>query len=196
MNRSATRSALQATAVHEAGHAIVGWVVGRQALTQISIEPDEAEGTLGHVTRRRMYRKAALRLELGGDDILPVVLPLVQACFAGVIAERRVGRRHNWAGARTDLSSAADLVARLGGSARATAALSKWQWIETEERVSFWFPAIEELAERLIESRTLTGRDAREAILTIMRTGAGAPPALRRSIDASDAEEPSSGVGR
>ena len=64
--RSHSEKALSATAHHEAGHAVVGSAAGmRQRLLLVSIVPDEAEGTLGHVRRGAAPRVPDYELQDG-----------------------------------------------------------------------------------------------------------------------------------
>jgi hypothetical protein len=159
---------LKAIAHHEAGHAVIGWMRGATALMEISIVPDDVEGTLGHVRRRHMTAAKIRRIEAGEPrDARRLVEPLLQSFYAGVVAEKRLGGRPDWAGATRDTQEAARLVTAVTGSAREAKAYSDWQLIATEDAVGLWWTQIETLASVLLDHPTLRATEARKIVGTL-----------------------------
>lgn len=166
-----------ATAYHEAGHAVVGvWEGVPARLVQVSIVPDPAAGTLGHVRRGKWPR--VRDIELGADgkprpfyrDFSPDVdherlverqlRPRVLEAFAGILAEKRFsGRNHNWAGASSDLRMAANFIGYLTGSPRQAQKLSDYLWVVADDAVRIHWSEIIELAGALLARRTMTGSE-------------------------------------
>lgn len=177
MNRNDRREL--ATAYHEAGHAVVGIGEGvPNRLLQVSIVPDPAEGTLGHVARGAHPR--VLDVELGSDGrprrfyrpfdptyddgrlVERRLKPRVVELFAGVLAEKQfTGRRHNWLGASHDLAMAADFILYMTGSERQAQKLSDYLWIVAEDAVDSAWTDIEPLAQELLERKTMPGAAVR-----------------------------------
>jgi hypothetical protein len=166
-----------ATAYHEAGHAVVGLRVGVPTrLIQVSIVPDDAAGTLGHV-RRGMYPRV-LDIERGDDGkprrfyrafspdidderlVERQLRPRVVEAFAGVLAEKRFsGRGHNWPGASADLEMAENFIDYLTGSPRQAQKLSDYLWVVADDAVRIHWPEIMELAQELLTRQKMTGRE-------------------------------------
>jgi hypothetical protein len=175
MAKSRPSKAEAATAHHEAGHAVVGFREGSAGqLLSVSIVPDPASGTLGHV-RRGKFRRVR-DVEPGEDgkpryfyrDFDPSIdsarlseqrlKPMIIAAFAGVIAEKRFsGRGHNWVGADRDLRWASQLVDYLVGSARQAQKYSDYLWVVAEDFVELHWTQIDELANELLARKTMSG---------------------------------------
>jgi len=167
------------TAYHEAGHAVVGfWAGVPTRLIQVSIVPDPDAGTLGHVRRGKLPRVRDVELGDNGQprhfyrDFDPAfdesriverqLQPQVVECFGGVLAEKRfTGRRHNWAGAASDMWMADRFIGYLTGSARQAQKYSDYLWVVADDLVSFHWPEIGALAGELAMRKTMTGRDVK-----------------------------------
>lgn len=160
----------RSTAFHEAGHAVAGLAYGvRRQLVLASIVPDEAEGTRGHVTRRRFSRRAVEEIETGDPMRVRLRLePEIVLTYAGVIAERAfTGRRHNWIGASFDLASAGDYVFRCVGSDKQASLYSRWLWTVTEELVGLHWGDIEHVADALLERLELDADEIRSVLRAV-----------------------------
>lgn len=175
-------SRIEATAYHEAGHAVVGWFEGvPRRLLEASIVPDEAEGTLGHVKRGRSARVRDSEPDEHGE---PRVVwrpfdpsadrrlaehrlrPSIVELYAGVIAEKRyTGRRYNWRGSEIDLTQAADLVGHIAGSERQAQKLSEYLWVIAEDDVALNWTDIDRVARELLVRKTLSGHAIRKLLL-------------------------------
>lgn len=125
-----------ATAVHEAGHAVVGKDVGvRARLLEVSIEPDEGAGRLGHTLRGDWPLVPDQTVDAGGavrrvlrpfnpecDDRRlgeRLIAPHVAMLLAGELAERRVaGSRLSQVASSSDSAMALSLIEYLADSPR------------------------------------------------------------------------------
>jgi hypothetical protein len=110
----------EATAYHEAGHAVVGLSEDVPTrLVGVSIVPDHAAGTLGHVSRGTPPRVRDIEPARTGSRVASIasstptlmtrglverqLRPRIVELYAGVLAEKRfTGRRHDWVGASVD----------------------------------------------------------------------------------------------
>ncbi len=184
-----------ATAHHEAGHAVVGfWEGASNRLMSVSIVADREAGTLGHVSRGEYPR--VLDFELGDDgkvrrvyrefnpeydDVRLVerrLRPTIVSCFAGVLAEKRFsGRGHNWAGASHDMHIAGDLITYLVGSERQIQEHWDHLWVQANVAVDLHWSEIHELAQELLNRKTMTGRETKAFL------HAGTPAERRRSSE-------------
>jgi len=154
---------------HEAGHAAIAVALGT-GVRVASIEPDKAEGTLGHVAERDL--DAASRPDVDDEYAVRKALePRIISALAGVIAERRYSSgRHNWAGARSDLAAVDDMVLRcVGGDPHLRRHYLRWLQRRAELQVDRWWPSIQGVATALNERTVLD----EEAIRRASRTGAG-----------------------
>jgi len=153
----------QSIAYHEAGHA-VAHVELRVPFKYVTITPDEAAGSLGHVQANDTpawfdpesntdWRRHQLYIE---DQI--VIL------WAGPAAEAKLKGRNNWRGSRSDMSTAIDLAFYVYGRtdtvekyvsylrSLATGFVdARWNWL-----------CIERLAASLLERERIHAREVRK----------------------------------
>lgn len=156
-----------ATAYQEAGHAVFGVRLGQRVL-RASIVPDVNEGTLGHVQRVKVRRDFDWTNDYGAREwtIRRKLEPGIISAYAGVLAEKRyTGRRHNWAGASSDMQWAAYCILQLEGGGKVADAYARYLRESARRKVETWWPSIERVAAALIERETLKGDDIREAML-------------------------------
>jgi len=150
----------QYVAIHEAGHAVVGLLLG-SPLDVVTIEADVDEGSAGHAVNAH----GKPHLDLGGDDWNLMVRAI--SAYAGCMATRRLGHAEDYieAGAEDDYRKAAfacdsisggdeDRCADLQESARETARMM----------VEMCWGQIELLASALEEKHTLTGAEVEEIL--------------------------------
>ncbi len=102
-----------------AGHAVVGIWQGVR-VHSISIVPDRAERTLGHVRRGRWSRTVVPDVYSHSPRVRRYCESQILFSFAGVIAERSASprRRYNWVGADQDIRFADDLISYVASSPR------------------------------------------------------------------------------
>lgn len=191
----------EATAFHEAGHAVVGLRQGSpNRLLEVSIVPDLAAGTLGHVSRGKFPRVRDMTLGADGPrhfyrDFNPEVddrrlveqrlKPGILSGFAGVIAERRfTGRRHDWAGAAYDLHQATDAIDFIVGSERQAQKYHDYLWVVADDAVTNNWPAIEALALGLLARKRMSGRETR-SFLVAVDAAPRRPPAGAKEISSN-----------
>ncbi len=148
---------LEATACHEAGHAVIALLLGRP-IHKISIEPQQER--LGHCQLQRGSTRPTK------DAIEREVLILM----GGVVAEARWHGRYEWSGAARDLREIAGLLAIGGGNERQLARSERRLLDKTEsllDRAGVW-PAVVAIARMLLEKTTISGRAARHLFETEM----------------------------
>ena len=149
-------STLEEVAYHEAGHVVVGHLLGVE-LASVDILRD-GEGGNGHTIfnvppwfrpsatldeRRRRYAEA-----------------VVTTFLAGPIAEARVAGFHNLEGSGYDLDAVAREWLRLLEPPERYEARLDELTVRAEALVDENWPAIERLAQALLERRSLTGAEA------------------------------------
>jgi ATP-dependent Zn protease len=103
---------LEATAHHEAGHAVAA-LHHELKFTYVTIIPDEKEGSLGHIRYRGLSKKLVEGLEFGLQT--PRQCELIEShvinSFVGGEAEARFrDNRHNYDGAKSDRQGAIELA--------------------------------------------------------------------------------------
>jgi hypothetical protein len=151
---------LEATAYHEAGHAVVAFwkSIGARYAT-IKRKPD----ALGHVGLRcpKWFR---LDLELNGRMRLLAEGWIMMSC-AGQIAEARfLGRRPRY-GTYVDNGHTADMALTIcGGYGEHTDAYLKYCFLAARFLVNFHWPEVEAVAAALMEHETLSGAQVWEVI--------------------------------
>ncbi len=146
---------LQATAYHEAGHAVMALVVGR-LIDRVTIVPGKTQ--FGHATlgqcKVQKTRARATRDWL--EDEMLILL-------AGMVAESQVTGEYCAAGAAQDLRAVRRLAQTRGGSERQVERLERRALDKTEHILSdaqHW-QAVESIVQQLLEHQTISGRAAR-----------------------------------
>jgi hypothetical protein len=156
------RSAREATAYHEAGHAIAWWRYGIP-IRDVTIVP--GDGFAGQVRHGDLWGEVKLDVDDPHEHETNISKEVV-VCLAGSAAQRRFSRR-SWRTyhGQSDHVRAVDLASRLNeDDDRAKDLYLRW----TERRADFlvkrYWPFITALAERLLVVRTLTGDDVLKVI--------------------------------
>lgn len=162
------RRKLEATAYHEAGHAVACIVLEHPFLSATIIATDE---TLGSITKRPVPPSITREDELTHRSRRWIEREIL-CWLAGLAAEQRWTGRNNWRGARSDISWVVELGAFLHQAG--TKVLDKYldYMIErARDLVSApqnWL-RIEALATALLERRTLSAREAKRLCLEAMK---------------------------
>ncbi len=159
--------ALWPVAYHEAGHAVVGWHLGRGLRKEgVTIVPDEKAGTGGSCSSKRVVGRDA-EYDPSARNRLRAEID-VQALLAGEIAQRRYNprsvRRYHAAGDRHEMN---DLFYRFIDKRFVdhNPEMDAWEKllrIRTETLFAdpdIW-RAVERLAAALMERRTIPGEEA------------------------------------
>jgi hypothetical protein len=159
--------AIEATAYHEAGHAVASWRLGIAiGRTGVTIVPDQTAGSLGS-SASRQYVNRDIELDCSDRNRIRAERK-VQVCLAGEVAQRRhdprsVRRYH----AKSDRRAAISLLTYFATERKELEAWFNLLHIRTENLLSnpdIW-RAVERLAVALIERRTILGKDATEIII-------------------------------
>jgi ATP-dependent Zn protease len=157
-NDQSRLTALEKTAYHEAGHAVLTLAlfgVGQGGVRHATIVPEEKKNTLGH-TRHWTIRNFRPDRELT-PRTCGLVADGVVVLLAGLSAERRVTGRRDYVGAYSHHEKAADLAMRVCTSVEEVNAYLKWLEIRTDNILMHWWPSVEAVARALLERHTLDG---------------------------------------
>jgi hypothetical protein len=157
MSKSNKRK-LEATAYHEAGHAVVALHL-RHAVKRVSIIPDH--DTLGWVLGRKVPGWFEPDVERDGRH-RNWIQEEVQVLFAGGLAEARWTGRQNHVGAAHDYQMIDRLTENACGSEEGIHAYRVWLRECARDLVNQWWFIIEHMAAVLMLEREISGRHARQ----------------------------------
>jgi ATP-dependent Zn protease len=160
---AAERVSLTATAYHEAGHAVMALMLGRQ-IQKVSITPANLQ-TGGR--RLGICEMKKGRLKQPKDWLEDEVLILL----AGMVAEARFTGEYCPRGAAQDLNAARHLLQTRAGSETQRERLERRLIDKTEHLLSDHGPAkaIELIAKELIERKKISGRAAQHFFTQVVR---------------------------
>jgi hypothetical protein len=156
-----TKSADLATAHHEAGHAVAAWQrKGLKAVRDISIEP--RENYAGFSRSESLLKRRDPELDSTGatrDRLEDQII----VCLSGKVAQQRFNRHsvrdyHS----RSDRQGAILLAGYVGGEGQLLEAYLRWMNLRTEAFVSWFWPAVADLAETLVDRRRMTGKELQQ----------------------------------
>jgi ATP-dependent Zn protease len=160
-SRQAEAQRRGATAHHEAGHAVVA-ILEEQEFEYVTIVPDDAAGSLGHL-RDSVDPEFAPDCRVCGLDVFKII-GRIRVRLAGRFAEERFTGKPEPDGARIDRDYAWELAGYYCGSDRELKAFMRWLAISTEEAVNTprnW-QAIQSVACALLKQQRLTQGEVRE----------------------------------
>lgn len=171
-NRTRSESTERATAYHEAGHAVASYFKN-VPFKMVTIVPDPAKATLGHVQCEKLPEKLKDRIREGNTTVWDRYFfeCHIVVCLAGQCAERRFTRRNGWCGSQTDYKTAVNCADYLhGGDCNAACAYVEYLLLCTKALVeNRWWRAIKGLAAELIRQKTIDGRTVRRLIRKLDR---------------------------
>lgn len=155
-----------ATAYHECGHAIVGFVLGRNIPTKISILP---EGTsLGRTLNRPFPRwfRPELRITARTREVLEIEMITV---LAGFESERRHAGKPNYFGANNDFATAKVYASLVAPDAVGAVPYRRWCCYRARQVVAEQWEGIDHLARTLLTAGELFGRKLDVALIAACR---------------------------
>lgn len=170
---------LNATAHHEAGHAVARWWLGL-SFREASIIPDQEEGTLGHVLTGGFPGWFNPELDKGQRVRLRVENEIV-SLFAGQIAEAKfLGRRPRF-GYGADNQQAVSLSSYFFGG-KTLEAFLHFLWLSSETLVQTRWLEIEAVAVALVDGKKVNRRDIIAITQQMIARRAQLPQVLRQAI--------------
>jgi hypothetical protein len=167
-----SRSALEATAYHEAGHLVVAWTEGA-AISRVSIVPErERAGFVHHSPIMGRFNPEwdnSPQVRIRGER-------LIRVCLAGPIAQRRFNPR-SWRHyhGESDHEKATDVILRLAAPGEHANTYMRLLRIEAKMAVNQHWAMIGALAAELIERRKMTGAEATAFIRSWQRDASYRP---------------------
>lgn len=174
------RRSLEATAYHEAGHAVASLALGR-GVRRVSIVPDLAAGTLGLATNHGL---PSFRPDVRDDAPTQAKAEReILILLAGPAAEERFTGRRNRAGAAGDhAAAAAALALSLCGDEDEASAFLAWLVIRGRNLIAApgqWI-RVAALARALVDRRELSGAEVRRVCVEAMANAVAAHVAGER----------------
>jgi hypothetical protein len=160
------------TAYHEAGHAVVAWVVNpRVSFKRVTIIP--GEGSLGHMLHATMSRRLVEQIEFGSPMGRLRLESLAMVSLAGRIAESKHRGHHARWGHESDYGHVADYCLRVcGRDGEMQVVWSKLMHLRARAMVNQYWPEIQAVAAALREKNTLS----LEEFVHVFTDARGLPP--------------------
>ena len=163
------KSIKKSTAYHEAGHAVARWAQG-MGMREVTIIPDEKEGSLGHVNPHRIPKRVRDNLEFSyslaaeGRARKEIIV-----LFTGYEAQRLVSlkiSRFSWSADRKGID---DLLCHFVSDSYSTQKLYLLWWkllhAQAQKLVTNHKDLISALAEHLLKCERMSGCEVREFFL-------------------------------
>jgi Peptidase family M41 len=154
---------IEATAHHEAGHAVVAWSLGIP-LRHATIIPDE--DSIGHVLFHKLPKWCEENSRSYSPDRARIFMEKrIQINLAGQIAEKVFrGRRPNRYSHRSDDDHSVDIAIRFAGTGEIATAWLHWLFLNTRARVELNWKQIQAVASELVKHRRLSNTEVIAAI--------------------------------
>ena len=156
-------SAERLTAFHEAGHAVMAQLCGRQ-VTEVEIVGDREHTGMVHSLVFPPDPADGAAPEAENDDMerqLKIIL-------AGTVAEAMVSGRQGWDETSEDLATAVRLGMRLVDDCEDVLPLLSDIGADVERDLRRQWPAVEMLAIELLRRKTLTGSEVRKLLTPLL----------------------------
>ena len=170
------------TAYHEAGHAVAA-VVEELQFPEVTINPNEVEGTLGHVLLDgfdKRFRPDVQITPRRGEQLMAYALvAYAGAAGAGLYA----GRDFDWTGAGEDRRKALNYLSYLESEPEALGAMAKMQMLRARNVIKLHWRAVELIAKRLLAQpqRKMSFADVHTAMMDCGRARTAARSAVTSS---------------
>lgn len=151
------------TAFHEAGHAVMAQLRGRQ-VTEVEIVGDREHTGMVHSLAFPPDPEDGVPPEAENDDVerqLKVIL-------AGTVAEAMVSGRRVWDETSEDLNVAVRLGMRLVDDCEDVLPLLEGIGADVERDLNRHWSAVEMLADELLDRKTLTGSEVRKLLTDVL----------------------------
>jgi len=158
-NTAPPTDAKRLTAFHEAGHAVIAQLCGRQ-VTEVEIVGDREHTGMVHSLAFPPDPADGAVPEAEDDDVerqLKIIL-------AGTVAEAMVSGRQGWDETSEDLDAAVRLGMRLVDDCEDVLPLLSDIGADVERDLRRQWPAVEMLAIELLRRKTLTGSEVRKLL--------------------------------
>jgi hypothetical protein len=173
----------EATAYHEAGHAVAAWVMDRP-FRYVTIVP--MEGTLGHVQHPAWREHVQPDINVDGRT-RRLLEKAIFTLLAGVRAEKRLTGRWNNIEANSDFHDADDLASYLWGNPKVLQKYISFMESRVDAMIAsdrHW-KGIQALAAALLEKRRIGYQEAQEIITAAVRPSLPPlPVAWTQEVDA------------
>lgn len=165
----AKQGALQNTAFHESGHAVVACMLGVR-FELVSIKPNQERGSLGCIMLHKRPKWAVPDTEQYNQDRARSWFEkLAQTSLAGQIAEaKHAGRRPAHYSHQNDRDQVFDMAMEICGTEEECSAWMELIFIRARNQLGNFWPAVEAVAQELMERETIPEAQARKIIFDAM----------------------------
>jgi hypothetical protein len=153
---------LEATAYHEAGHAIAAWWL-QLPFKRVTITPNADAGSLGHLLHDRAPKWFNPEIKAGDRQRLRAERHIITG-FAGQIAEGKYRGRRPRYGMDSDNSQAVNMATYFCISTDTTEALLHFCFLSSRDLIAKWWWAVEAVALALLDRTTLSCEEVKEVI--------------------------------
>lgn len=142
----------EASAYHEAGHAVAAWKLGYRSISASIAAADESTGEVRHENpfpgeNLDVVESALVRSRVERAIIIRLAGPIAQKRYRPTSWRR-------WQGG-ADYAVAADLALRVCGSGEIASAFLKWLDLRAKALIEQHWPAVERLANALLKQGTM-----------------------------------------
>jgi hypothetical protein len=180
------KSRKQATAYHEAGHAVMCWLEGVR-IRRVSIRQSKTAD--GEVLARKIFQRADFEADTS-PRLKNRTEKAIMIGLAGTVAQRIFNPRsvRNWHGSH-DRNRIMNLAFRVCGDGKEIALYLTWLEYRAERmlRLPFHWELVEAVARAVLERETLTGIEASKVIFAIYKAQVKPPSA--EQVAANQVEE-------
>jgi ATP-dependent Zn protease len=175
--RNLTMRAAEATAYHEAGHAVFVWRLMARKPTSATIVPDQ--DSHGQVLHPSPLKGIRLDIDNTGPRAESRARQAIMICLAGAIAQRRFAPRsiRRWH-PHEDYWQASAIAKRMCGSEKEMNSFLRWLQVRSENLVDVVWQEI--VAKALLARHSLNGEEILTAISSVQPMD---PPAVANSRD-------------
>lgn len=151
------------TAYHEAGHAVIRISLpGLSRNTKVTIVPKG--DALGYTKHRCIPSDHQSHDPLPSPSMMGKRINQIISLLAGGIAEKRLTKRYNSTGAKSDRETAINYACDACGPFGDSELLLQWLWARTSDIVERHWDLIDAVAQALLKDRTLTGDQVGEVM--------------------------------
>lgn len=154
---------LEATAYHEAGHAVMAWLL-RLPFKEVSIVPDASQEFRGRILHEP-YPKWFNPEVSSTPQVSQRTEAYIKTYFAGQIAERKLrGRAPAKSSHAGDDSGAIDFALSVAGSSEAASYFLRYLFCCARDSVFAYWPMVNAVAAALLKRKRLSEREVQRAI--------------------------------
>ena len=158
---------LERTAYHEAGHAVMAYIL-QQKFRFITIDPEKLDENTGGLVKLEHSRKHLETIKFGGLHDRALIEKQIKVTLGGEVACGLFVGRKSWELSEDDAQACLSLADSQCGDAEESDAYLNWLLlsVRNELNLPYNWVRVRAVAEALMKEKTLSYRKAREIIQT------------------------------